>query len=150
MIPTRIVIHCTASPNGKPITVESIRQDHIKNRKFKDIGYHCVITVDGKSNKGRIESRTGAHATGWNRDSLGVCLVGTNKFNVAQFVALREVVERWCGKYKIKPDQVFAHYQVPSAKKQGKTCPNVDIEDLKDWIFEANPEKIRKYLLNGK
>jgi N-acetylmuramoyl-L-alanine amidase len=70
-----IVIHCTASPNGKPVSIETIRAWH-KARGFNDVGYHYVINVDGNVMNGRPEEIAGAHAKGFNLHSIGVSLVG--------------------------------------------------------------------------
>lgn len=72
---TEIIVHCTATPEGRPHTVGEIRSWH-KQRGFKDIGYHYVIYLDGSIHAGRAESVIGAHCTGHNRNSIGVCYVG--------------------------------------------------------------------------
>ena len=41
-----IIVHCSATPDGRPVTVQQIRQWHLQ-RKFADIGYHFVIYLDG-------------------------------------------------------------------------------------------------------
>lgn len=70
-----IVIHCTASPNGRPVTVQTVAQWH-KARGFKTIGYHYLVGVDGSVGVGRDEEQAGAHAAGFNAHSIGVCMVG--------------------------------------------------------------------------
>lgn len=70
-----IIVHCSATPEGKDFTVEDIRKWHLA-RGFKDIGYHYVIYRDGSINKGRDESKVGAHCTGHNSYSIGVCYIG--------------------------------------------------------------------------
>ncbi len=79
MIPHRkinkIVVHCSATKEGKDHTVEDIKHWH-KQRGFADIGYHYVIYRDGSVHKGRPESIAGAHVQGHNRDSIGVCYIG--------------------------------------------------------------------------
>ena len=39
---TEIIIHCSATPEGKDFTVDDIRRWHLA-RNFADIGYHYVI-----------------------------------------------------------------------------------------------------------
>ncbi|MDO6189119.1 N-acetylmuramoyl-L-alanine amidase, partial [Bacteroides thetaiotaomicron] len=36
---TLIIIHCSATPEGKSLSAEACRQDHIRHRGFRDIGY---------------------------------------------------------------------------------------------------------------
>ena len=70
-----IIVHCSATPEGKDFTVLDIKRWHLE-RGFSDIGYHYVIYRDGSINKGRDESKIGAHCTGHNSYSIGVCYVG--------------------------------------------------------------------------
>ena len=72
---TEIIVHCSATPEGRPHTVGDIRAWH-KQRGFKDIGYHYVVYLDGSIHAGRSEAEIGAHCTGHNRNSIGVCYVG--------------------------------------------------------------------------
>lgn len=71
----KIIIHCTATLEGRNFTVEQIRQMHLA-RNFSDIGYHFVIYLDGSVHRGRPENRVGAHTTGQNPHSIGISLVG--------------------------------------------------------------------------
>ena len=70
-----IIIHCTATPEGRECSVDEIRQWH-KARGFTDIGYHYVIHLDGRVENGRDVDIAGAHCTGHNTHSIGVVYVG--------------------------------------------------------------------------
>lgn len=72
---TEIIVHCTATPEGKDFTVNQIRQWH-KARGFSDIGYHYVIYRDGSVNNGRNVDFAGAHTLNHNAHSIGVSYVG--------------------------------------------------------------------------
>lgn len=72
---TEIIVHCAATPEGKNFTVADIDRWH-RERGFKKIGYHYVIYIDGSIHKGREESEIGAHCTGHNANSIGVCYIG--------------------------------------------------------------------------
>ena len=72
---TEIIIHCSATPEGKDFTVDDIRRWHLA-RKFADIGYHYVIYRDGSVHKGRAENIAGAHCLGHNAHSIGICYIG--------------------------------------------------------------------------
>lgn len=107
-----IILHCSATPEGEDYTAEQIRQWHLQ-RGFSDIGYHYVVYRDGSVHKGRDESRTGAHCTGHNSNSIGVCYIGgcaprsvkgwQNKGKdtrtVAQRVSLNRLVAELLSKY---------------------------------------------------
>lgn len=70
-----IIIHCSATPEGKDYTTDDIKGWHIQ-RGFKDIGYHYVIYRDGTIKQGRKEDTTGAHCTNHNSSSIGICYIG--------------------------------------------------------------------------
>lgn len=70
-----IIIHCSATPEGKDYTVEQIKQWH-KQRGFSDIGYHYVIYRDGSIHSGRPIERIGAHCLKHNAHSIGICYIG--------------------------------------------------------------------------
>lgn len=70
-----IIIHCTATPCGREVSVEEVRRWH-KARGFSDIGYHYLIALDGTVSVGRPMERAGAHCKGHNARSVGVCYVG--------------------------------------------------------------------------
>ena len=72
---TEIIVHCAATPEGRDFTVEDITRWH-RQRGFRTIGYHWVIYRDGSVRQGRPESQMGAHCTGHNALSIGVCYIG--------------------------------------------------------------------------
>lgn len=71
----KIIIHCTATAEGKDYSVETIRGWHLK-RGWRDIGYHFLIQRDGTVEEGRPIEMTGAHTKGHNWDSIGIAYVG--------------------------------------------------------------------------
>lgn len=70
-----IIVHCTATPEGRVETVESIRNIH-KSQGWSDIGYHYLIYLDGSIHVGRDVNIIGSHCVGHNTYSIGVCYVG--------------------------------------------------------------------------
>jgi N-acetyl-anhydromuramyl-L-alanine amidase AmpD len=70
-----IIIHCTATPEGKDKTVEQIRKEH-KAQGWADIGYHYIIYRDGSVHEGRDVNIAGAHVSGHNSYSIGIAYVG--------------------------------------------------------------------------
>ena len=71
----KIIVHCSATPEGKDYSVDTIRKWHLQ-RGFSDIGYHYIIYRDGSIHTGRDESIIGAHCKGHNSNSIGVCYIG--------------------------------------------------------------------------
>ena len=70
-----IIVHCTATPEGRAVTVDELRSWH-KKQGWSDIGYHYVVYLDGTVHKGRDVDVIGAHCTGHNANSIGVVYVG--------------------------------------------------------------------------
>ena len=74
---TEVIVHCAATPEGKPFTVDDVRRWH-RQQGWTDIGYHYVIGLRGELWLGRDVDIQGAHcaAGGHNRNSIGVCYIG--------------------------------------------------------------------------
>lgn len=72
---THIVVHCTATPEGRTHTAADIRAWH-KAKGWNDIGYHWVVRLDGTLEMGRKESVIGAHVANHNSTTIGVVYVG--------------------------------------------------------------------------
>lgn len=72
----KIILHCTATKQGKDYTVEQVRSWHMEDRNFADIGYHYLISLDGSVHEGRPIEKVGAHCTGQNAHSIGIVYVG--------------------------------------------------------------------------
>lgn len=100
-----IVIHCSATPNGSRRTVEDIdawhaaREFHrqpewrqVQNPDLAAIGYHYVIYPRGTVVTGRHVDEPGAHARGFNKRSIGICLIGTDAFTAEQWDSLGHLV----------------------------------------------------------
>lgn len=104
---TDIIIHCSATPNGKDFDASDIDAMH-KIMGFKrarqavrnfnpllgHIGYHFVITVDGVLETGRGIEEVGAHVkqNNGNAKSIGICIIGMDKFNLAQWECLTNCI----------------------------------------------------------
>ena len=71
----RIIVHCTATPEGRDVSVGEVRTWHLA-RNFSDVGYHYLITLNGTVEVGRPESKVGAHVRGHNKDSIGIAYAG--------------------------------------------------------------------------
>ncbi len=71
----KIIVHCTATPEGRPVSVADVDRWH-RQRGFDGIGYHYLVGLGGEVWPGRPEEKVGAHCKGHNADSIGVCYVG--------------------------------------------------------------------------
>lgn len=70
-----IIVHCTATPAGRDVTVAEIDAWH-RARGFRCIGYHYVVNLAGDVLAGRPVGEVGAHCLGHNARSIGVVYVG--------------------------------------------------------------------------
>ena len=118
-----IIIHCSASPNGRDDRAEDVHRWHLE-RGWDGIGYHYVIEISGNLASGRPLYWAGAHARGHNANSIGICLIGTDEFNSKQIARLRETINNLKMFY---PDsKVIGHNEVSE-----KACPNFNV---KQWL----------------
>lgn len=128
---TKIIVHCTATPEGRAVSVAQVDAWH-KERGFRCIGYHYLVGLDGTVTAGRPEQEMGAHCLGHNYESIGVCYVGgldrvTGKpkdtRTPAQRSALRRLVEQLRDRYP--GATVHGHREFAA-----KACPCFDMADL--------------------
>jgi N-acetylmuramoyl-L-alanine amidase len=173
-----IVIHCAATPSGKAIACGETTAAHAINawhaaRGFQrqpqacsafnptlpNIGYHYVIDVTGEVLTGRAEAEVGAHAAGFNANSIGICMVGgverEGRFTPAQWKALAKLVlgvahvhriplaaprrigtaddftllDGVCGHRDLSPDTDGSGRVEP--REWLKTCPGFDVQS---WL----------------
>lgn len=127
-----IVLHHSA---GNPTdTFEQIRDYHMKQRHYSDIGYHYIITFDGKIHVGRPEDTIGAHVQGHNANSLGICLVGNSELNPmseAQLASLVPLLEHLLDKHSLKKKDVLGHSEIAD---NPTACPGRhNLLWLKQW-----------------
>ena len=138
-----LIIHCSATEFGN----KSLFKRWHHARGWDNVGYHYIIlnsyplkkkwtektpdfNSDGKIEKGRPEELIGAHTRLHNDNSIGICLVGDRTFTSKQFSSLKRLIKRLQEKYKI--NSIKGHYEYDTAQEQGKTCPNIDM----DWLRE--------------
>lgn len=115
----KIIVHHAYTPDGKHFDANNIRDWHL-NRGWSDIGYHFVILLDGTVETGRPIDRAGAHTVGQNKDSIGICLIGTLKFTDSQIKSLASLMLKLSDKYSIKLDHIYAHNEFAD-----KDCPGM-------------------------
>lgn len=128
---TEIILHCTASVEGVDYTIPAIHNYHL-SKGWAGIGYNYVIDINGLVWEGRPEDCVGAHVSGHNSKSIGVCYVGgldKNKKakdtrNAKQLKSMVELCRYLHQKY---PKATFhGHYDFDN-----KACPCFNV---KEWI----------------
>lgn len=124
----KIIIHCTATPEGRYVTVADVDRYH-KSRGWSGIGYHYLIGLNGEIWQGRDESQIGAHTMGQNTNSIGVCYVGgvdksmnpKDTRTPAQIDALKKLIADLKKKYP--QATVHGHNEFAT-----KACPCFDVK----------------------
>lgn len=108
------------------------------NPNLSAIGYHYVLYRNGAVATGRAPEEIGAHVTGYNQKSLGLCLIGTNAYTPEQWLALKVLAlalrekyprARFVGHRDLSPDRNGNGIIEPS--EWTKTCPGFDVAD---WL----------------
>ncbi len=133
-----IVVHCSATPPSMDIGVREIRNWHVKENKWTDVGYHFVIRRDGTVESGRSLERPGAHVKRHNANSIGICYVGgvaqengkpqdnrTAEQTAALFTLIQDLQQKFPGA------AVLGHRDFKGVKK---ACPCFDV---RTWYAEA-------------
>lgn len=127
-----IVVHCSATPEGRDHSVADIRSWH-KARGFEDVGYHYVVGLDGTVSVGRREDLEGAHCpdAGMNRKSIGICYIGgmdrenrqpKDTRTPGQREGLERLVVSLARKYGIPKGRIYGHRDFAA-----KACPSFDV-----------------------
>lgn len=70
-----IVVHCSATRSDRCYTEHDLTADHLC-RGFSCAGYHYYIRKNGDIKSLRPLGQPGAHARGYNANSIGVCYEG--------------------------------------------------------------------------
>lgn len=145
---THIVMHCTATPATMDIGATEIDRWH-RQRGWNGIGYHFVIRRNGQLETGRVISRAGAHAAGFNAHSIGVVLAGgvasngqtpVDNFTDAQFLAARDLVLDLMANHQVPISNVLGHKEVIRDITRGspKACPVFSMDRFRAMLAERD------------
>jgi len=129
---TEIIIHCSATREGKNFTVESIHKMHLQNG-WAGIGYNYYIDINGDIWEGRPESCVGSHTTNHNSNSVGICYCGgldsagrpKDTRNAKQLAAMIWLCREMHRKY---PNATFHGHR----EFANKACPCFDVQS---WML---------------
>jgi N-acetylmuramoyl-L-alanine amidase len=125
-----IIVHQSASNNPEHDNIETIRNWHMNERNFSDIGYHAFINKCGELFTGRDEEKVGAHTKGHNKSSLGICLSGDGEKTPAQLKTLELWLIEKCSKYDLEKKDILGHKDLAPTE-----CPGFD---LYGWLSSLN------------
>lgn len=133
-----IVVHTTATPEGKDLDVKAIDRMH-RDRGFTGIGYHFIIKLDGTIQLGRPQEMVGAHVEGHNSNSVALSYIGgvtaegkaKDTRTPAQVVAMTDLIRDLMKEYPNAT--VLGHRDFPKVRKD---CPCFDV---RTWWKKAVP-----------
>jgi len=129
-----IVIHDSGDTVGSPASLD--RQARANG--LKSLGYHFVVGNGAGLKDGWVfvssrwqDQQPGAHAAGkdadwFNRQAIGVCLVGDGdrqRFSAAQTRQTVQLVQTLCARFNIPPERVYLHSQIAPTSSPGKHFP---------------------------
>ena len=147
-----IIVHCSATREGVWVDAAEIDAWH-RERGWSMIGYHRVIRIDGSVEQGRPYTRRGAHVSGNNKNTIGICMIGgldsegnpKNTFTDEQFHTLMtEIINirTFCNISQVKGHRDYS----PDLNGDGlitpdewvKECPCFSVaHKLKEWRIEV-------------
>lgn len=148
----KLIVHCTATPEGEDYSIDSIDNSH-KARNFsyyidpdtkqkRYIGYHYIILRDGTIVRCRPENVRGCHTINHNSDSIGISYIGgcpprsVKNWNMqgkdtrtdAQKTSILTLLKELKGRYK--KAGIYGHRDFAA-----KACPSFDARtEYKDII----------------
>lgn len=151
-----IIIHCAATRPGQDIDIKDVDRWH-REKGWRMVGYHFFIKRDGTVQTGRALMDGGAHASGYNEKSIGICLAGglcdglACDHEMVTFASGQRgkpeanyTPEQWASLRKLTLDM---HKQFPEAQVIGhqdianKACPCFNVKEWwKELLFQQTPQ----------
>lgn len=138
-----IIIHCTATQQNA--TPKAIKNYHVNDCKYSDIGYHFIISEDGMIWRGRSIYSTGAHCIGHNQESIGIAYIGglrqnglpSNTITKEQRISLFRLVNALTVIFNLKEKDIRMHNEFAN-----KECPcftKGEFHSMMEntWMFEG-------------
>jgi hypothetical protein len=138
--PEIVILHCSATPDFvetdsgfDKFTILDIEKWH-KERGFRKVGYHFVVTRAGLIQSGRdclkdfVEM--GAHCAHENHRSIGVCYVGMKSPSRFQIESLSTLYRQINLMFNFSVKNWYAHNHF----NPNKSCPGIDMDLFKKLI----------------
>lgn len=163
-----IVVHCSATPSGRRISLDGrtapavidawhrvrgfLRRGPARdafNWRLAHIGYHYVVDLDGYAWTGRAHDEVGAHTSQHNAHSIGICMVGGSepmaRYTHEQWVALENLLLSLGQTFKLPLDKqhVKGHRDCsPDKNRDGQVTPG-------EWLKTCPGFDVAAFLANG-
>ena len=136
--PFRITVHHTADQESLSSISQSDPREYLKilqrhcqnNLDWGDLGYHFLISKDGRIWEGRPMKYQGAHAGNptLNRGNIGIALIGNfdrTKPSTAQVRSLQNLLASLCDLYRIQPSKIFGHGDLKTTGCPGRHLSSI-------------------------
>uniref|UniRef100_A0A6M2E0X6 Peptidoglycan-recognition protein n=1 Tax=Xenopsylla cheopis TaxID=163159 RepID=A0A6M2E0X6_XENCH len=138
---SHVIIHHSESPGpcggaGQPTcasAMQSMQNYHQQNNGWCDIGYSFGVGGDGKIYEGRGWKVVGAHAPGYNFNSVGICLIGNYNSvlpSEAMLNAVKNLIACGVAEGHLRQDYVLLGHRQAIAT----TCPGDRLyQEISTW-----------------
>ncbi|MEO0341157.1 MAG: peptidoglycan recognition family protein [Bacteroidota bacterium] len=126
----QIIVHHSATSGGSPT---SFARHHVQTRGWPGIGYHYVISKDGKIYQTNDLDAISYHTSGQNSRSIGICLTGNYDEEKPPSIQLQQ-----CAQLILALDELLFNDLVVLGHRDfsAKSCPgdNFDLDHLKSMV----------------
>ena len=134
----KVIVHHSLTKDSSTVSWGAIRRYHTQTLKWAGIGYHAGVElvmsgqeVNYEILMGRVWDRSGAHTSGHNTDSLGICFVGNYDIippPKKMLITGARVIALWLRLFDLTIKDVYSHHHFNIYK----SCPGVyfDMEYL--------------------
>ena len=160
---THIIIHHSAGStvsSDYAAVVKSYWNYHVNTHGWADIGYNWLVDPNGVLYKGRAwksstqENVLGAHNSGKNGNTVGICFIGNYMSNVPSDAGLNKIAEISAflsNKYGIDPEGKSFHNAIGKTNDNitghgqsggGTSCPGTQLKNRMQTIRELTASKI--------
>ncbi len=135
-----LIIHHIGGTNAD-VSAAQVHQWHLNNG-WAGIGYHFVIRKDGTIERGRPLDTIGAHCYGYNKNSVGVNVVGDFGMAVptdAQMKSVKILVAYLCRLYRLNPkteNTILGHRDLNSTECPGDNLYSL-LDDIRTYAVQA-------------
>lgn len=136
-----IIVHQTDGLDKGLDSVYSAAQYHVNSKGWGGIGYHFMVTDDGKIYQtNKLETRS-YHAGGENTRSVGIAITGKHRYDPSKtneeiigktkYNALVSSIVKVLRKLPNKDIEIVSHDDVNDT---GKTDPNLNMDQLREDV----------------
>jgi N-acetylmuramoyl-L-alanine amidase len=123
-----IVLHCTGAPAKQ--STDSIKKHWAEVMKWKSVGYHYLISIDGGVEQLEALERPTNGVAGYNGNAIHICYKGGLNGVDTRTEEQKETLEMLVKQMKAKfPDaEIKGHRDFKNVQKY---CPSFEV---KDWL----------------